>query len=77
MILYTYLSRESICALPIDTNWRCIIVKKVVCTSGEIPRNSAKEPPMEWECSNECKILSDAEVCKIIDLAATFQKPGN
>ena len=46
-----------------------------MCTSGEIQRNSAKEPPMKWECSSECKILSDAEVCTIIDLAAAFQKP--
>ena len=36
------------------------------CTSDEIPRYSAKEPPMRWECSSECKILSD--VCTIIDL---------
>ena len=30
---------------------------------------------MKWECSSECKILSDGEVCAIIDLAAAFQKP--
>ena len=31
--------------LPIDTNGRCIRAKNV-CTSDEIPRYSAKEPPM-------------------------------
>ena len=67
---YKLVKREY--ALPIDTNGRCVIAKKVVCTSGEIPRYSTKEPPMKWECSSECKILSDAEVC---DLAAAFQKP--
>ena len=61
-------------ALPIDTNGRCITAKNV-CTSDEIPRYSAKEPPMKWECSSECKILSDSDVCTIIDLAAAFQKP--
>ena len=61
-------------ALPIDTNGRCITAKNV-CTSDEIPRYSAKEPPMKWECSSECKILSDNDVCTIIDLAAAFQKP--
>ena len=61
-------------ALPIDTNGRCITATNV-CTSNEIPRYSAKEPPMKWECSNECKILSDSDVCTIIDLAAAFQKP--
>ena len=46
-----------------------------MCTSDEIPRYSDKKPPMKWECSSECKILSDSDVCTIIDLAAAFQKP--
>ena len=61
---YILVKREY--ALPIDTNGRCIIVKKVVCTSGEIPRNSAKEPPMKWECSSESKILSDVKYMYMI-----------
>ena len=69
---YKLVKREY--ALPIDNNGRCVIAKKVVCTSDEIPRYSAKEPPMKWECSSECKIITDAEVCTIIDLAAAFQK---
>ena len=27
---------------------------------------------MKWECSNECKILSDSNVCTIIDLDIVF-----
>ena len=27
---------------------------------------------MKWECSSECKILSDSDVCKIIDLDIYF-----
>ena len=42
------------------------------CTSNEIPRYSAKKPPMTWECSSECKILSDSDVCTIIDLDIVF-----
>ena len=57
--------------MPIDTNGRCITAKNV-CTSDEIPRYSAKEPPMKWECSSECKILSDSDVCTIIDLDIVF-----
>ena len=58
-------------ALPIDTNGRCITAKNV-CTSDEIPRYSTKEPPMKWECSSECKILSNSDVCRIIDLDIVF-----
>ena len=58
-------------ALPIDTNGRCITANKW-CTSDEIPRYSAKEPPMKWDCSSECKILSDSDVCTIIDLDIAF-----
>ena len=42
------------------------------CTSDEIPRYSAKKPPMKWECSSECKILSDSDVSMIIDLDIVF-----
>ena len=69
---YKLVKREY--ALPVDINGRCVTVKKV-CTSGDTPRYLAKEPPMKWECSNECKILTDSDVCTIIDLAAAFQKP--
>ena len=42
-------------------------------TSDEIPRYSAKKPPMKWECSiSECKILSETNVCTIIDLDIVF-----
>ena len=58
-------------ALPIDTNGRCITAKNG--TSDEIPRYSAKEPPMKWEYSSECKILSDSDVCTIIDLLTDTQ----
>ena len=27
---------------------------------------------MKWECSSECKILSDSDVCMIIDLDIVF-----
>ena len=27
---------------------------------------------MKWECSSECKILSDSDVCTIIDLGIVF-----
>ena len=27
---------------------------------------------MKWECSTECKILSDSDVCTIIDLDIVF-----
>ena len=46
--------------------------KKEWCTSDEIQRYSAKKPPMKWECSSECKILSDSNVCTIIDLDIVF-----
>ena len=43
-----------------------------MCTSDEIPRYSAKNPPIKWECSSEYKILSHSDVCTIIDLDIVF-----
>ena len=42
------------------------------CILDEIPRYSAKKPPMKWECSNEYKSLSDSDVYTIIDLDIDF-----
>ena len=71
MILHTSLSKKSMRCQYLYTNGKCITAKNV-CTSDEIPRYSAKEPPMKWECSSECKILSDSNVCTIIDLDIVF-----
>ena len=65
MILHTSLSKR-VCVAN-RYQGRCITAKNV-CTPDEIPRYSAKEPPTKWECSSECKILSDSDVCTIIDL---------
>ena len=58
-------------ALPIDTNGRCITAK-----NGSHPMKfqdiQLKSLPMKWECSSECKILSDSNVCTIIDLDMVF-----
>ena len=58
-------------ALPIDTNGRCITAKNGAHLM-KFPRYSAKKFPMKWECSSECKILSDSDVCMIIDLGIVF-----
>ena len=56
-------------ALPIDTNGRCITAK-----NGAHPMKfqDIQLSPMKWECSSECKILSDSDVCTIIDLDIVF-----
>ena len=48
-------------ASPIGIYWQRILFLTILYASisDEIPRYSAKEPPMKWECSSECKILSD------------------
>ena len=69
MILHTSLSKKSMRANRYQ--WE-MYHSKEWCTSDEIPRYSAKKPPMKWECSSECKILSDSNVCTIIDLDIVF-----
>ena len=74
MILHTSLSKRVYVANRYHANryqWE-MHHSKDVCTSDEIPRYSAKEPPMKWECSSECKILGDSDVCMIIDLDIIF-----
>ena len=46
--------------------------QQIMMTSDEIPRYSAKKPPMKREYSSECKILSNSDVCTIIDLDIVF-----
>ena len=70
MILHTSLSKKIVCVAN-RYQWE-MHHSKEWCTSDEITRYSAKEPPMKWECSSECKILSDSDVCTIIDLDIVF-----
>ena len=61
-------------ALPIDENGKCVLAN-VVNTECEGKKKSTKNPPMKWECTSECKKLTEAEVGTIIDLKAAFQHP--
>ena len=70
MILCTSLSKKGICVAN-RYQWKIHHSKKW-CTSDEIPRYSAKEPPMKMECLSELKILSDSDVCTIIDFVIVF-----
>ena len=69
MILHTSFQKR-IC-VPNRYQWE-MHHSKEWSTLDEIPRYSAKKPPMKWECSSECKILSDSDVCMIIDLNIVF-----
>ena len=35
----------------------------------------AKNPPTKWECTVECKVLTESEIGTIIDLKAAFEHP--
>ena len=58
-------------ALPIDENGKCVVAKEVESKT----ETKHRKHPMKWECSSECKPLTEAEVDTIVSLKAAFENP--
>ena len=58
-------------AIPIDEYGKCTLAK-LVCTD---EKGGTKTPPMKWECTSECKSLTDCEVNAILGLKSAFDQP--
>ena len=61
-------------ALPIDENGKCALASEVH-TEIEGKKTPHQNPPMKWECTIECKVLTEAEIGTILDLKAAFEHP--
>ena len=63
---YQHVKRDY--ALPIDENGKCMVAL-------EIKTDSSKSGPKKWECSSECKPLTNFEVDAILEIKEAFAKP--
>jgi len=70
MIQPTSLSRGDY-ALPIDENRECVVANEIL---SEDEKKDGKHP-IKWECSSECKPLTETEVGAIVSLGAAFENP--
>ena len=52
--------------LPIDENGKCVVANEIL---PEDEKEDGKHP-MKWECSSECKPLTETEVDAIVSLRA-------
>ena len=69
---YQHIKRDH--ALVIDENGKCLLANEVN-TEREDKKHGTKKPPMRWECTSECKVLTDSEVGSILDLKKAFERP--
>ena len=58
-------------ALPIDENGKCVVAKEVESKT----ETKHRKHPMKWECSSECKPLTETEVDSIVSLKAAYENP--
>ena len=58
-------------ALPIDENGKCVVAKEIESKT----KTKHRKHPMKWECSSECKPLTEAEVDTIVSFKAAFENP--
>ena len=58
-------------ALPIDENGKCVVANEIL---PEDEKEDGKHP-MIWECSSECKPLTETEVDAIVSLRVAFENP--
>ena len=60
-------------AIPIDENGRCVIANEISSTESECSKRKGKQQPMKWNCSSECKPVTEAEVAAIAHLKQAFE----
>ena len=62
---YQYVKRNS--PIPINEDGQCLIVNEIY--------TDKENTPQKWECSSECKPITNVEVDSILTLKAAFENP--
>ena len=67
-----YLPVQRAYAIPIDENGRCVVANEISSSESESSKRKAKQQPVKWSCSSECKPVSE-EVAAIVHLKQAFE----
>ena len=62
-------------AIPIKENGTCVVANEISNSKNDSTKTKGDQPPKEWNCHSECKVITDAEVAAIVRLRQVFDKP--
>ena len=57
-------------AIPIDVHGRCVVANDI---SSSESKRKGKQQPVKWNCSSECRPVTEAEVAAIVHLKQAFE----
>ena len=60
-------------AIPIRENGTCVVANEI--SNSENDSTKGEQPPKQWNCHSECKVITDTEVAAIVHLRQVFDKP--
>ena len=63
------------CAIPIKENGTCVVANEISNSVNDSTKTKEDQPPKEWNCHSECKVITDAEVAAIVHLRQASDKP--
>ena len=62
-------------AIPIKENGTCIVANEISNSENGSTKTKSDQPPKEWNCHSECKVITDPAVTAIVHLRQAFDKP--
>ena len=60
-------------AIPIKGNGMCVVANEI--RQNDSAKTEGDQPPKQWNCHSECKVVTDTEVAAIVHLRQAFDKP--
>ena len=61
-------------AIPVDENGACVVANEISKSENDSTKSKGEQPPKEWNCHSECKVITDTEVSAIVHLRQAFDK---
>ena len=62
-------------AIPIKENCTCVVANEISNSENDSTKTKGDQPPKEWNCHSQCKVITDAEVATIVHPRQAFDKP--
>ena len=62
-------------AISIKENGMCVVTNEISNSENDSTKTKGEQPPKQWNCHSECKMITDTEVAAIVHLRQAFDKP--
>ena len=62
-------------SIPIKDNGVCVVANEISNSESDSTKTKGEQPPQQWNCHSECKVITDTEVAAIVNLRQAFDNP--